>query len=162
MFSFFEVNQLADSGNYVNGLKDSLWLGYHINGQPYYKELYANGKLIKGVSRTIDGKSYFYTKDYIPPEPIGLSDQYNQYIKSNLIFPPLALKNNVEGIVMVDVNVDSLGNITSIVPKNKIPYGCTEEAIRIIKNGPHFTPALFLGQPVSSYKRVFVRFEIKK
>ncbi|MEO8149175.1 MAG: energy transducer TonB, partial [Bacteroidia bacterium] len=153
---------LRDSGNYHNGFKDGIWKGYYPDGKPYYKELYRDGLLIKGVSISNSGSRYNYTVDYVPPQPIGIAESYEEYLQSNLIYPPAALKNKIEGVLIIDLNVDSNGTKTKIKPVNKLPFGCTDEVLRLVNHGPAFTPAFLKGQPVASVKRVYVKFRINQ
>lgn len=56
----------------------------------------------------------------------------SEFIKSNLKYPEEALKNKVEGTVLVNYDVDIFGDVISTKVKHGIGFGCDEEACRVV------------------------------
>ena len=59
------------------------------------------------------------------------------------------------------MNLDSTGAITSIEIKRNLGFGCDEEAIRLVKEGPGWEPAIKDGLNIASSVRVKVKFELE-
>ena len=60
--------------------------------------------------------------------------------------------------VMVQFIVDKEGNISDVKALTNHGYGMEEEAIRVIKKGPQWTPAIQNGRKVNAYRRQPVTF----
>ena len=56
-----------------------------------------------------------------------------EFIKNNLRYPKEALKQKIEGDVLVKFKINSLGKVFEAHIVNGINYGCNKEAIRIVK-----------------------------
>ena len=91
---------------------------------------------------------------------IDMSD-YRDYLETNLKYPEAAKEQAVEGKVILKLTIDPSGTISAINIKRNLGFGCDEEAIRLVKEGPTWTPAERDGQPVSSEVRVKVKFDLK-
>lgn len=62
--------------------------------------------------------------------------------------------------VLIKFVVDREGNISDVTPLTNYGYGMEEEAIRAIKNGPNWTPAIQNGNKVNAYRKQPVTFII--
>ena len=60
--------------------------------------------------------------------------------------------------VYIQFVVDKSGNITDVKPLTDFGYRMEDEVSRIIKNGPHWTPAIQNGKPVKAYRKQPVTF----
>ena len=84
--------------------------------------------------------------------PGGISSLY-KYINKKLKYPKDAKKNNIQGKVMVTFVVGKDGNIKqeSIKITSGLFPSCDEEALRIIRKSPTWTPAINLNnEPIES------------
>jgi TonB family protein len=63
----------------------------------------------------------------------GGKKELREFISQNLKYPELAIKNKIEGDVVVDYQVDGLGDILDARVKRGIGFDCDEEAIRLVK-----------------------------
>lgn len=61
--------------------------------------------------------------------PKGLTD----FIYQNLRYPQEAFDANVEGIVLVDYDIDHKGNVVATRVLQGIGHGCDEEACRVVR-----------------------------
>ncbi|UII25842.1 TonB family protein [Fulvivirga maritima] len=83
-----------------------------------------------------------------PAMPIGGFQSFYDYIRSNLNYPSEAMRLGIEGKVMIQFVVDKTGDLTEIEVVKGIGVGCDEEAIRLIKNSPHWYPPYQRGTAV--------------
>ncbi len=68
------------------------------------------------------------------PEYPGGHEALRRDIHKRLVYPPQALKNQIEGTVVVNYAVDQNGKVLKPEIEHGIGYGCDEEAIRIISS----------------------------
>ena len=86
---------------------------------------------------------------------------YQRYLYENLRYPAEALKNKIEGRVKVTFFVLPGGRLSDFQVKKGLGYGCEEEAIRLIREGPRWQPARKGEMEIKQKVRVRVRFEIE-
>ena len=86
-------------------------------------------------------KKALTTDNYNPAEPEQGIRSYNRYLKRNLQYPQDAGENNIEGEVILEVTIDSIGEITSIEIIQALGFGCDQEAIRLVREGPKWQAA---------------------
>ncbi len=87
--------------------------------------------------------------------------QLNRYIKEQLIYPKLADSLQIEGRVVLQFIVTSEGKLIDFKVLKSLGYGCDEEAIRLIKNGPAWIPAKENDIPIDREVRMTIRFKKK-
>ena len=84
-----------------------------------------------------------------------------KYLANNIRYPSLARENGLEGKVTVKFTVDKDGSIKDpIVLKDGVGGGCADEAIRVIKTMPKWSPGLQRGNPVKVYYILPVSFKL--
>ena len=92
------------------------------------------------------------------PKPLGGFDLFKEYIETNLKYPESAEKPSRE-VVKVVFTVSTTGELVNIsVDKAPENNDFSAEAIRLIKNGPKWSPAVKDGVPVEenvNYRIVF-------
>jgi len=112
--------------------------------------------------RTIHTKEYVY---YIPsqkPAYPGGDAALSAFINKNIEYPEQALKFHVEGTVFAEVNLDSLGTVTSVeIPGTHFGYGLEDETVSVLMRSPRWHPAKENGQMVKSKVTVPVTFKIE-
>lgn len=70
----------------------------------------------------------------------GGEEACNKYIVENIKYPQAAKDNGIEGIVNVSFTVNTDGSIGSIKIVNMIDPDLEQEAIRLVKSMPKWTP----------------------
>jgi len=78
-------------------------------------------------------KNLIYTSVEEVPQFIGGMDAFQNYLKNNLNYPPLAMKNGTQGKVIVSFIVERNGKLTQVKVSRGIGDDCDEEALRLIK-----------------------------
>lgn len=111
------------------------------------------------VKEVIENKVYTYVEQM--PEPPGGMSALLQYIGKNIKYPPMALRNQVEGKVFVNFVIGPDGSISDVKVQKGIGSGCDEEAARVIKGLPKWTPGKQNGRAVSVSYAVPVTFAIR-
>jgi len=89
----------------------------------------------------------------------GMSEFYN-YLKNNIQYPQMAREMGISGTVYVEFVVEIDGSITNVKIKRGIGGGCDEEALRVIKSMPKWTPGQQQGKNVRVSFIVPVKFTI--
>ena|GEM_PF-1561359 len=92
-------------------------------------------------------------------EPIIGFEAYNTYLQDSLAYPQQAIDNQVSGKVSLELIISETGQISNVVVKEGLGYGCDEEAIRLIKEGPLWQNAIKRGNPVEGKVKIDVTFE---
>jgi TonB family protein len=67
------------------------------------------------------------------PEYAGGPKALTKFIYENLRYPQTALDAGVEGMVLVDYDIDYQGNVTATRVLQGIGQGCDEEACRVVR-----------------------------
>lgn len=140
---WYANGQVAEEGEYRNGKKEGMWYGFHPDGKPYYKEQYRDNRLIHGVSQGKDGRRYVYDHLSEYPFPVNGMPAFKKYIDQNKR-RPFRLITHGKVKVVFTVGVD--GSTWSYVIMQSLSPECDEEAIRLVKEGPAWRPALLHGQ----------------
>ncbi len=87
---------------------------------------------------------------------------FKQYLEDNLVYPEAAEANEVEGTVVLELTIDSSGQVSEIDIKRSLGYGCDEEAIRLVNDGPNWEAAEKNGSRVSDKLKVRVKFKLDR
>ena len=103
----------------------------------------------------------FDRAEVMPAYPGGIAAMM-KYLSSNIRYPPIANENGLEGKVIVKFYVDKDGTVRDPqVLKDGVGGGCGEEAIRVVKAMPKWTPGLQRGNPVKVYYTLPVTFKLQ-
>ncbi|MBI5219085.1 MAG: energy transducer TonB [Bacteroidia bacterium] len=95
------------------------------------------------------------------PEIEGGNEVFRKIIEENLVYPDEAIKNNIEGQVLLSYEVDDNGNVLNEKVIKGIGYGCDEEALRLI-GLLKFKKVRNRGLRVKVTKKAKINFTMKK
>ena len=102
----------------------------------------------------------FDRAEVMPAYPGGIAAMM-KYLSTNIRYPAIANENGLEGKVIVKFYVDKDGTVREpVVLKDGVGGGCGEEAIRVVKAMPKWTPGLQRGNPVKVYYTLPVTFKL--
>ena len=138
---WYASGQLLEEGEYRDGRKDGMWFGFHSDGKPYYKEQFRDNRLIHGVSQGKDGRRYVYDHLSEFPFPVAGMPALKKYIDQNK-----RLIKSRHGKVKVIFTVGTDGSTWNYVVIQSVSPVADAEAIRLLKEGPAWRPALLHGQ----------------
>jgi len=82
------------------------------------------------------------------PEPVGGLKAFYDYVNVNLKYPEEAKTKKIEGRVHVTFVVETDGSLSNVKVSKGLGSGCDEEATRLIKSAPKWTPGKQGGSPV--------------
>jgi TonB family protein len=91
---------------------------------------------------------------------IGFSE-FKDYLEQELVYPDEAKDKGIEGRVVLKVTISPIGKIDNIEVKRGLGYGCDQEAVRLIEDGPAWSPATKDGLNVEATVRIRVKFELE-
>lgn len=92
------------------------------------------------------------------PEFPGGQQALMKYVGSKIRYPEEAMENSIQGTVFVTFVVEPDGRITGVRILRGIGHGCDEEAMRVVKSMPNWTPGKQLGKAVRVQYNLPVRF----
>ena len=95
------------------------------------------------------------------PEFPGGDNALMAFLQKNIKYPAKALKNNIQGIVMINFVVHTDGTIRKAHVTKGIGGGCDEEALRVVKKMPKWKPGKQGGQYVPVYFDITVNFTLQ-
>jgi periplasmic protein TonB len=95
----------------------------------------------------------------VRPEPEGGYSSYFRYLASAVTLPEAARRAKVSGQVKVEFNVNPNGTLSDFNVVQGLGYGCDEEAVRAIQDGPKWTPGKVNGEPVIKKTSLPITFE---
>lgn len=105
---------------------------------------------------------YDYVSLTTPPSfPGGMANFY-AFIAKTVRYPEEALKNNVEGKVFLSYIVETDGRLTAIKVVRAIGSGLDEEAVRVLKSSPKWTPGYNGRTPVRVQYNLPIGFTLNK
>ena len=79
-------------------------------------------------------------------------DSFIKYLAKNIVYPEFALKNGIQGVVLVKFTVTPQGKVVNAEVKQSVHPLLDAEALRVINSSPQWTPAIQGG------KNVYVNF----
>ncbi len=95
------------------------------------------------------------TIDVYPRYPGGVEARM-YYLRRHVVYPKEAIEKGIYGTVMVVFVIEADGSITNVTISQGIGNGCDQEAMRVTKGMPKWTPGKRKGRPV----RVMVKMPI--
>lgn len=99
---------------------------------------------------------------FIPGDPAKSEAAMMKFIYENIVYPQTAKDNNVEGKIRIKFTVKPDGTIKNahVISKDKLGFGCEEEAIRVIESMPPWKPGRQNGNPVSVYFNLPITYKL--
>lgn len=98
---------------------------------------------------------------YVATHPVPDYKSFNEYIEENLRYPEEARSQGLEGRVILQLTISPTGTITEIEVKRGLSAECDEEAVRLIEEGPRWSPATRDGLNIETTVRVRIKFEME-
>jgi TonB family protein len=94
------------------------------------------------------------------PQFPGGEEKLFEFIKDNLKYPESAIKNNIQGKVVLRFIVNADGSIENIQVVRSVSSECDQEAIRVVKKFPRFSKPLQNGKPTSVWFTLPIQFKL--
>ncbi len=150
MFRFLKFKR-SQSSQYQ---PDPYFLIFKLSTEKYNKYYKQRAKLIFKKPLPADSTYIIHKKADKSPEYFKNGEEgLAEYILSEIEYPKLAIEKSIEGTVVVEFVVETNGYVTGITLKQTISAGCSDEAIKLIKQ-TRWQPAQLNGKYVR-YKNTY-------
>jgi len=83
-----------------------------------------------------------------------------KYISKNLVYPPIAAENGVQGKVTLRFVVSKSGSVDRVEVVRSLDTACDKEAVRVVKSLPKFIPGKQNGVNVSVWYTLPITFKL--
>jgi protein TonB len=83
-----------------------------------------------------------------------------KFLQENIKYPQIARESSISGTVYVTFVVEKNGNVTDVRVLRGIGGGCDEEAVRVIKAMPKWSPGKQRGKPVRVQFNMPIKFTL--
>jgi TonB family protein len=147
-------------GPVANGRQDGEWRG-KIHDTLKFVSMFKNGEKKWEYHIDPNGQIAYWVVETLPTFPGGLNG-FNQFLGQNIVYPVLARQNNTHGRVIITFVLDTNGKPTDIKVARGIGDGCDEEAVRVLKLSPLWTPGMVDNKPVRVQYSVPINFSLGK
>ena len=121
-------------------------------------EVYIPMPVAKEEENTVE-EEIFRVVESMPVFPGGEAALY-KYLAENTRYPEMARSAGISGTVYVSFVVEKDGYIADVQLLRGIGGGCDEEAIRVVKNMPHWTPGKQRNIPVRVLFSLGIKFTL--
>ncbi len=161
-------------GYFANNQKDKDWVIRTSTDRILKKLEYANGALVAekdsnqvkaeiAQKKIIDTtkKNIVFVKVEMESVFKGGQNAWASYLGQNLHYPNKAVKNRIQGTVVVQFIVSKEGKVEDVMVVKSVEYSLDQEALRIIRNSPDWIPAVQEGRKVKSYKKQPIVFSLQ-
>lgn len=119
-----------------------------------------NAPVIQDEPATVPSSMEPLVVSEIAPQFPGGLNAMGSFIKSNYRYPRDAQRANIEGKVYVQFVVNTDGSISSPRVIRGIGGGCDEEALRLVRMMPKWTPGRQGGEIVAAYHTIPITFKL--
>jgi len=109
-----------------------------------------------------DTKVYDFVSIETPPSFPGGIEKFYAYVGKSIKYPPMAAENNIQGKVFLSFVVEKNGELTDIHVDRKLGGGTDEEAVRVLKASPRWTPGIQNGKPVRVKYNIPISFTLSQ
>lgn len=120
----------------------------------------SNDSIIFGGFLTGDGKGAGGGGGQIDRFPVFPNGPLNKYIETVLRYPPQAVKQKIQGIVMLSFVVNKSGEVVNVKVEKSVNPLLDAEAVKVIKSLPRWQPGLRYGRPVQIQIVIPVNFSL--
>jgi len=83
-----------------------------------------------------------------------------RFLSNNIRYPAIARESGIQGTVFITFVVERDGSITDVQVVRGIGGGCDEEAVRVVRMMPRWTPGKQRGRPVRVQFMMPIRFTL--
>lgn len=106
-----------------------------------------------------DENGVYQMVDEMPKFPGG-EQKLMEYIAKNITYPQEARDKGIEGRVFIGMVIEKDGSVSNVKVLRGIGGGCDEEAVRVIKALPKWTPGKMKGEPVPVSYQIPINFKL--
>lgn len=108
----------------------------------------------------IEEQHIFLVVENMPEFPGGEAAMY-KFIGKNIEYPRMAKESGISGRVFITFVVERDGSVSDVQILRGIGGGCDEEAVRVIRKMPRWSPGKQRGKPVRVQYRMPIKFTLQ-
>ena len=108
----------------------------------------------------VDEAEIFTVVESMPSFPGGMGELM-KFLSQNINYPTLAKESGIQGRVFINFVVEPNGKISNVKVLRGIGGGCDEEAVRVVKSMPKWSPGKQRGKPVRVSYNLPVKFTLQ-
>ncbi|PJJ79563.1 energy transducer TonB [Mucilaginibacter auburnensis] len=97
----------------------------------------------------------------VMPAPVGGDEVWTKFLKKNLRYPALAVEEGKGGKVWISFVIEKDGTLTDIKVVRGPGFGMDEEALRVLKKAPAWTPGIQHNKPVRVQYTLPINFALE-
>jgi len=116
----------------------------------------------KSANAQDDDKIYNFVSIKNPPTYPGGLQAFYKFLGTNIKYPEMAAKNNVQGKVLVSFVVEKDGSLSDIKIERSLGSGTDEETVRVLKLSRNWNPGIEDAKPVRVKYNIPVSFVLPK
>lgn len=102
----------------------------------------------------------FVSVEKMPQFQGGDLNTFHRYVMHNIVYPQIAIENQVQGIVTIEFVVDKTGLVTNVAVIGRVDPVLEEEAIRAVKSSPRWTPGYQMDKAVKVKMTIPIKFQL--
>ena len=166
-----DKNFIEEKANYQNDLRNGKTFTFYGNGKLKRMDVFVRDTAVLSTCYDSTGNildcelikdTVAYIKaEIMPAFPDGGVPALMHFLQKNIRYPIEAAEKGLEGKVIVKFYLDTDGSVKDpVVIKDGVGGGCADEAIRVVKSMPKWTPGFQKGKPVKVYYTLPVTFKI--
>jgi TonB family protein len=159
---YYSSGQVQMTGANKGDKADGEWTGYWPTGKISGKAMFKEGKQISGTSYLEDGRrNKTITEFWRDSEFPGGIPQWTRFLNKTLKYPDSAINHEIEGMVVLGFMVSKEGKVYDVTIIQSVNAYLDEEALRVMKLTPDWTPAISGGRLSESYKKQPIIFKLQ-
>ncbi len=115
---------------------------------------------ITNANNNGDNTIYNFMSLTNPPQYEGGMVKFYEFIGKNLNYPSEAIKNKIQGSVLMSFIIEKDGALSYIKVDRKLGFGTDEEAVRVLKLSDQWKPGLVDGKAVRVKYNIPIKFSM--
>lgn len=130
---YYPNHALKEQASYSDGKRNGKRLMYYENGSLRRDEFYQEGKLKEGHLYAENGEEMAFEPSFVSPQFPGGEAVLMQYLAANVKYPDDAVKERIQGRVIIRLVIDKDGTVTDMEFLKKVHPSLDKEAMRIVE-----------------------------
>ena len=118
-----------------------------------------NGSQASGSNPSTDNSQVFKVTDE-QPEFVGGQTALANYLGNNVVYPTVAIQNNIQGRVVVSFIIEKDGSVSNVELISDVDPLLDAEALRVVKAMPSWNPGKINGKPVRTQYALPITFRL--
>ena len=156
-----------EQGGIANGKRIGKWQFYDRRHEPELTFDYDSSRIVycrPDTARYLlrQGEAWVLKHPLRPPHVLGSTDQRLNDLLRHLRYPVSALREQLQGTVVIGYTVDAGGHTRDYTVESSLSPDCDQEVWRALQKLPdNWIPAFYGGQPIATRFYVSARFRIE-